>query len=73
MSTVTKLLPCPFCGAVPYGYYHSAGGWRTWATIEHEPNCFFLADGLPTRRQHIIGEVFREWNTRARGSNEARR
>lgn len=68
---MAKLKPCPFCGAVPDGYYQTEDGRRTWATIEHKPNCFFLADGLPTRRQHIIGEVFKEWNTRAGGSNEA--
>lgn len=61
-----ELLPCPFCGG---GAEVCEGGingkMRVYGLVKHKDGCFFLADGLPTKYQHIMESGFDAWNTRA--------
>ena len=63
---VETLKPCPFCGGradVVDGGLN--GRSTTYGLVEHEEGCFFLADGLPSKYQHIIQKDFAAWNRRA--------
>ena len=60
------LKPCPFCGASAEVCEGGINGrMRVYGFVEHKDGCFFLADGLPTKYQHIMESEFDTWNTRA--------
>ena len=61
-----KLLPCPFCGGEARICEGGINGrMRVYGLVEHKDGCFLLADGLPTKYQHIMESDFAAWNTRA--------
>lgn len=61
-----KLLPCPLCGGEAKVCEGGINGkMRVYGLVEHKDGCFFLADGLPTKYQHIMESDFDAWNTRA--------
>lgn len=63
---MTELLPCPFCGGEALVCEGGINGrMMTYGLVEHKDWCFFLADGLPTKNQHIMESDFEAWNTRA--------
>lgn len=65
MSTTDELKPCPFCGGKALVCEGGINGrLRTYGLVEHKEGCFFLADGLPTRNQHIMKSDFEAWNRR---------
>lgn len=62
----SELLPCPFCGGEAEVCEGGINGkMRVYGLVEHKDGCFFLADGLPTKYQHIMERDFAAWNTRA--------
>lgn len=64
--TMTQLLPCPFChGRADVVEAGLNGRLMTYGLVEHEEGCFFLADGLPIKYQHVMQEDFAAWNRRA--------
>lgn len=68
MTTTDKLLPCPFCrgdALVCQGGIN--GRFITYGLVEHREGCFFLADGLPTKYQHIPQKLFAAWSGRYGG------
>lgn len=61
-----KLLPCYFCGGEAKVCEGGINGkMRVYGLVEHKEGCFFLADGLPTKYQHIMESDFDAWNARA--------
>ena len=61
-----NLCRCPFCGAEALVCEGGINGrLRTYGLVEHKEGCFFLADGLPSRNQHILEDTFEAWNRRA--------
>ena len=61
-----KLLPCYFCGGEAKVCESGINGkMKVYGLVEHKDGCFFLADGLPTKYQHIMESDFDAWNTRA--------
>ena len=66
MSDETTLLPCPLCGGEAEVCEGGINGkMQVYGLIEHKDGCFFLADGLPTKYQHIMESEFDAWNERA--------
>ena len=59
---MSKLKPCPFCGAHPLRLGTPRG--TEYAVVTHFEGCFFLADGLPVAQQHIPREEYDAWNGR---------
>lgn len=63
---MSELKPCPFCGGEAEVCEGGINGrTRVYGLIEHKDGCFFLADGLPTKYQHIMESEFDAWNSRA--------
>lgn len=63
---MTELKPCPFCGGEAEVCEGGINGkMRVYGFTEHKDGCFFLANGLPTKYQHIMESEFDAWNTRA--------
>ena len=61
-----QLLPCPFCGGEAIVCQGGINGkFMTYGLVEHREGCFFMADGLPTKNQHIMQKDFAAWNRRA--------
>lgn len=61
-----ELKPCLFCGGKAEICEGGINGkMQVYGLVEHKDGCFFLADGLPTRYQHIMESEFDAWNTRA--------
>lgn len=64
---MTELKPCPFCDGEALVMEGGINGkLRVYGLVEHRDGCFFLADGLPTKYQHIMKEDFDAWNRRVR-------
>ena len=64
--TNTTLKPCPFCGGETEVCEGGINGrMQIYGLVEHKDGCFFLADGLPSRYQHIMECDFDAWNKRA--------
>lgn len=60
------LKQCPFCGGETYVCEGGINGrMTTYGLVEHKDGCFFLADGLPSKNQHVMENDFEAWNTRA--------
>ena len=61
-----ELKQCPFCEGESEVCEGGING-KTWVygLVEHKGGCFFLADGLPTKYQHIMEYDFDAWNSRA--------
>ena len=62
MSATDELKPCPFCHGRTNIIIDNN---LTWGIVTHEAGCFFLADGLPIKTQHIRQIDFAAWNRRA--------
>ena len=64
---MSELLPCPFCKGEAEVCEGGVNGKRqVYGLVEHKDGCFFLADGLPTKYQHIMENEFDIWNSRAK-------
>ena len=61
-----ELKNCPFCGGEALICESGINGsWSRYGLVEHREGCFFLADGLPSRNQHVMERDFDAWNRRA--------
>lgn len=64
--TMTKLLPCPFCGGradIVQGGIN--GRLRTYGLVDHAVDCWFPFGLVGTHYQHIPTDEFAAWNRRA--------